>query len=205
MENIRLGRSIRFIIAGAALLGLCAFSSFAQQSQDSSDKPTGDAVADAARKAREQKKKETEKPKKVYTNEDMGELPANAVSTLGTGPGDNKDAKDADSKEQAKSAGNKDDKDPEKLWRKRFKEAYAKLAQLEKELDILQREENKDQVQYYPDPQKAMTEGYTRKDINEADAKIAAKKQEIDQQKQKISDMEDELRKAGGDPGWASP
>src|SRR5262249_35662607 len=97
------------------------------------------------------------------------------------------------------------DKSPEKLWRKRFKDAYAKLAQLEKEFDILQREDNKAQTQYYSDPQKAMTEGYTRKDINEKETKIAAKKQEIAQQKQQISYMEDDLRKAGGDPGWASP
>ena len=68
---------------------------------------------------------------------------------------------------------------------------------------MLQREENKAQVQYYPDPQKALSEGYTRKDINDKDTKIAAKKDEIAKQKQSISDLEDELRQSGGDPGWA--
>ena len=57
----------------------------------------------------------------------------------------------------------------------------------EKELDILQREDNKAQVQYYSDPQKALAEQYTRKDINDHDAKIAAKKKEINQLKQRIS------------------
>jgi hypothetical protein len=41
--------------------------------------------------------------------------------------------------------------------------------------------------------------------INEKDAKIAAKKKEIDQIKQQISNMEEALRKSGGDPGWAAP
>ncbi len=60
-------------------------------------------------------------------------------------------------------------------------------------------------MQYYNDPQKALAEQYTRKDISDKDAKIAAKQKEIDQLKQKISDMEDALRKSGGDPGWAAP
>jgi len=60
-------------------------------------------------------------------------------------------------------------------------------------------------VQYYSDPQKALAEQYTRKDINEHDAKIEAKKKEIEQIKQRITDMEDALRKSGGDPGWAAP
>jgi len=70
-------------------------------------------------------------------------------------------------------------------------------------LDVLQREAEKAQVQYYPDPQKAMTEQNTRKDISDKNTKIEAKKQEIAAQKQAIADMEDDLRKSGGDSGWA--
>ena len=73
----------------------------------------------------------------------------------------------------------------------------------QKELDILQRESQKAQVQYYSDPAKAMKEQYSRKDVNDKDTKIAAKKQEVDQLKQQLSDMEDELRRSGGEIGWA--
>jgi hypothetical protein len=59
-------------------------------------------------------------------------------------------------------------------------------------------------MQYYSDPQKALAEQYSRKDINDKDAKIAAKKKEVDQLTQQISDMQDELRKSGGDPGWGA-
>ncbi len=44
---------------------------------------------------------------------------------------------------------------------------------------------------------------YSRKDINEGQAKLDAKKKEVESLKQQISDLEDALRKAGGDPGWA--
>jgi len=44
---------------------------------------------------------------------------------------------------------------------------------------------------------------HDRSDINERTAKIDAKKKELDALNQKLSDMEDELRRAGGDPGWA--
>jgi len=169
-----------------------------------------DPVADAARKAREDKKAATTKPKKVYTEDD---IPARKAA----------DTSDAAAQAQQQSAGNANatadpsatptgtaaatpasslDKE-EAMWRKKFADAHAKLAALEKELDVLQREAEKAQVQYYPDPQKAMTEQNTRKEISDKNVKIEAKKQEIAAQKQTIADMEDDLRKSGGDSGWA--
>ena len=183
----------------------------AAHQQDSSQQQSGDAVADAARKAREQKKKETAKPKKVYTDDDITHGTGGVTSATATNPampgeqnaqGDAKNAQ-AQGKEGEKTA--EPAESPETKWRKRFKEAYANLDRAEKELDILQREVNKASTQYYSDPQKAMAEQYSRKDINEKDAKIAAKKKEVDQLKERIRDMEDQLRKDGGDPGWAAP
>jgi hypothetical protein len=190
-------------VAGLALmtLGLMATPLVAQQ-QDS----TGDAVADAARKAREQKKKEGSKPKKVYTDEDVNHvIPSTAAASGDATPGPDA-AKNGDA--QGKDANGKTaetKENPEVMWRKQFRDAYANLDRAQKELDILQREDSKAQVQYYSDPQKALAEQYTRQDIVDKDAKIAAKKKEVDQLKQKISDMEDALRKSGGDPGWAAP
>ena len=81
---------------------------------------------------------------------------------------------------------------PEKVWRKRFQDQRDKIAAAEKELDILQREDDKAQVQYYNDPTKAMNEQYTRKDINDKNAKIDQKKQQIADLKKQLDDMEDE-------------
>ncbi len=97
----------------------------------------------------------------------------------------------------------KEDPNSEKAWRARFKDAHDKIAKAEKELDILNRELEKAQVEYYPDPQKAMTQQNTRADVKEKQTKIDAKKKELDQLRQALSDLEDDLRKSGGNPGWA--
>ena len=202
----------RLAIGTASLLAvaLSTFPAAARQQQDPPQQSTGDAVADAARKARDQKKKDTTKPKKVYTDEDVNHsvspTPAAPSGSDAAGSGDesgkaNQDTPGAKGKEDGKA---QPGESAETKWRKQFKEAYASLDRVEKELDILQREDNKAQVQYYSDPQKALAEQYTRKDINEHDAKIAAKKKEIEQARQRIADMQDALRKSGGDPGWGA-
>jgi hypothetical protein len=200
------------LLAGSALaIGglLCPSSARAQSSSTES-------VADAARKAREAKNA-APSGKKVYTDDDVkpavaapnpapaGQPGSDATPATGaaqTTPNGDPNAQPADGTGDKKDD-KKDGKADEKAWRARFKAQRDQLARLEQELDVLQREQNKAQVQYYPDPQKALSEGYTRKDINDKDVKIAAKKDEIAKQQQSITDLEDELRASGGDPGWA--
>jgi chromosome segregation ATPase len=161
----------------------------------SQDKPAQDSLAEAARKAREAKKAQA-KPAKVITNEDIakkaGPTPAGGSAEGGQGetPDKNKEAAPAAAKDEA-------------YWRARFKEARENLARAEKELDILERELQKANTQYYSDPQKAMNEQFNRKEINDKTAAIEAKKKEVAGLRQSISDMEDELRQSGGEPGWA--
>jgi chromosome segregation ATPase len=211
MSGIKWRKAGVYVLVALPVVGLGGIAVIAQQ-QDSSQQQGVDAVADAARKAREQKK-EAPKPKKVYTNEDLG-----SGSSAATGAAPQAAAPAGETKETPEgqpNAGNPGvekpaadktapaNKNDEETWRRRFKEAREKLATAEKELDILQREAQKAQVQYYSDPQKALAEQYSRKDVNDKDTQIAAKKQEVAQLKQHISDMEDELRKSGGDVGWA--
>jgi chromosome segregation ATPase len=162
-------------------------------------------VADAARKAREQQKT-APKPKKVYTDDDVKPAtPATEAGAAAQAPQGAAGAQAAENPQGAGAAGAGGDKkeDAETAWKKRFADQRGKIASAEKELDLLQREAEKAQVQYYNDPQKALMEQNTRKDINEKNAKIEAKKQEIASLKQQLSDLEDDLRKSGGDPGWA--
>ena len=211
MQAITWRKAGAYVLVVLPVLGLLAIGVIAQQQQDSVQREAPeDPVAEAARKAREHKK-EAPKPKKVYTNEDVA--PAGSATASSTTPATAPKADEttksaptpgnADTTSEPPKADKTEDANSEAAWRKRFKEARDKLAQAEKELDILQREVNKGLVQYYNDPQKALSEQYTRKDINEHDVKIQAKKDEIAQLKQHISDMEDELRRSGGDMGWS--
>jgi hypothetical protein len=195
-----------YVLLALPVLGLAGIA-VAAKHQDASQQ-SGDPVADAARKAREQKKAEA-KPKKVFTNDDVAPAPSPAPAATAASSTDGKDGKAGDANAAAKTgdAAGTDAKADKPLdeagWRKRFAEQRAKISQAEQELDILQRESSKLQTQYYADPQKALAEQYTRKDVTDQDAKIAAKKDQIAKLKQGLSDLEDQLRASGGDSGWA--
>jgi chromosome segregation ATPase len=199
-------RLTRWLKASGLLPALClaALPVFARQ-QETGHQSTGDPVADAARKAREQQKKEA-KPKKVYTEDDLSRGKGDASNQSATSTGQQTPQGAPDNAQAAATGGDStlaEEKNDEKKWRKRFQALRDKITQSEKELGLLQRELEKAQVQYYPDPQKALMEQNSRKDINQTTSKIDLKKKEIEQLKQSFSDLEDELRKAGGDPGWA--
>ena len=188
---------------GLSVLALLICVPARAQQQDSQQSGTGDPVADAARKAKEQKK-DAPKPKKVYTDEDIVTKKTD-ISVVGTAPVQ-QDQATAQSNPGAKAADKeKETEDPnsEKAWRKRFADLRNKIDTAEQELAVLQREENKADVQYYPDPTKAMKEQYSRDEINKKAAKIDAKQKEVAALHQQWDDMEDQLRKSGGNPGWA--
>ena len=196
-------------LSGMTLLAalVCLPARAQQQSQQSG---SNDPVAEAAKKAREQKK-DAPKPKRVYTDDDLSTKKSD-ISVVGTAPAPAPAADaamtTASSTVQASKADASDDSkaaeaNPEKVWRKRFAALRTKIATAEQELDVLEREESKGSVQYYTDPTKAMKEQYSREDINKRATKIDAKKKQIADLKQQFSDMEDQLRAAHGDPGWS--
>lgn len=156
------------------------------------------SLGDAARKARAQKK-DAPKSSKVFTNDDVGDLKG-TISVIGNEPPSSAKT----DKDPAKAADKKGAAKDEASWRAKFAAARKTLAGDSKELDILQREHNLKLTQYSQDPNWAMHEQYSRDDINKSQSEIDAKKQDVDKDKQAIADLEDELRKSGGEPGWAS-
>ncbi|MFZ3216103.1 MAG: hypothetical protein WA192_08600 [Candidatus Acidiferrales bacterium] len=162
------------------------------------------SLAAAARKAREQKKDQaTAKPTHVFNNDNIptqGGVSAVGQETAADGSdGTDASAAAGNAPAAAQPAAGAD----EKGWRDRFAKLRKKLEQDQTDLDLMQRELGVLDVQYYNDPVKGMQQGYSRSDIDEKTSKIDEKKKLIEADQQAIADAEDELHKAGGDPGWA--
>jgi hypothetical protein len=173
----------------------------ASQSSTPAATPQQDPLVAAARKAREQKK-DAPKAAKVFTNDD---IPSQGqVSTAGA----SEETSTAETSEAATPATPAAPGNDEKTWRDRFAKLHHQLDQDQSELDVLQREASVGMVQYYGgNPQKAAQDQNSQQplgaDYGKKVADIDAKKKQVEADKQAISDAEDDLRKAGGDPGWA--
>jgi len=156
------------------------------------------SVADAARKAQAEKKN-APKAKLTIDNDNLGTL-TGTVSVVGEQPAPPEDQtkKPAAAKTGAPAKG-------ESYWRGKFAAANKKLTDDAHELDITQRELNLKQEQFYTDPMASLKQDYSRQDINDSKTKIDQLTAKVAQDKTDISDLEDELRQAGGDPGWATP
>ncbi len=165
-----------------------------QSQAQTASAPQQDSLAEAARKTREEKK-ETTKSAKTFTNDNMPTQ--GGISTVGEGT-----AAPAAAGEETQGGAAKPAND-EKSWRDKFAGLRHKLEQDQANLDVMQRELGVLNTQFYTDPVKAMQQELTRSDINNKIADIDKKKAEIQADQQAISDAEDDLRKSGGDPGWA--
>jgi predicted RNase H-like nuclease (RuvC/YqgF family) len=181
----------------SALLTLASFAALSTPAQDPSAQQSSDSMAAAARKARAEQQN-APKPKKVFTNDDFAPPPAPKAAetkSAASQPG-------SDATAQGDLAPENDPKS-EIYWRKKFAKLRDQISIAEKEVVVLQRELDKNQVQYYSDPQKALMQQNNRKDINDDRSKLDAKQKEVESLKKQLSDLEDDLRKSGGDPGWA--
>ena len=174
-----------------------------------------ESVAAAARKAQAEKKSSA-KPVTVFTNDNIDTVKGtiNVVGETPAPPADKTKTPPTEDKTKAAATDNKskvapaDDKTTsikdEAYWRKAFADARKKLADDTHELDILQREYNLKQQQYYSDPNTAMREQFSRQDLTDTKTKIDEKTAAVAQDKQDISNLEDALRQDGGEPGWVN-
>ena len=206
--------SAGMVLASSLCTALVHGQTAAAQQQPSS-------LGDAARKVRADNK--GRQPAKVFTNENIGDVKG-TVSVVGTEPpappaaaaagatpsgtpapgtpAGSTPAPGAAATADAAAAPKAEVKG-EEYWRGQFVAARKKLADDSKELDILQREYNLKEQQFYSNPNVAMREQYGRTDLNKTRDEINTKKTDVEKDQQAITTLEDSLRKAGGNPGWA--
>jgi hypothetical protein len=193
----------RFSFALIAILSLTNMA--AAQSQSAPAQPqTGSSAAKVAEAASQTKSKLDESaPHKVYTNEDLAALSRQAISIPGkpTPPANGAGAEDGNAQTPAAPARPADDTaEVAAYWKARFTAARQKLAQDEKALPELQSQLEIERVQECSvDEDSGQVYSDTFMDLLR---QIEAMKVSIKQDKQALSDLHDEFRHAGGEPGW---
>lgn len=177
MKRLRL---IALLLAGISVTGL----GWAQPS------PQGQSLADIARKLKAQQG-QSATAGKTYTNDDVAGARAADGVTVDTGG-------------SGSSTAGSDSSAPH--GEKYFRAAYSKLMGQkemdERQLEVLQKKLNQNNIQYYSDPQVALQQQYNRSDIQKNQDEIDKKKKEIADLDQTLSDLQDQLRRDGGDPSW---
>ncbi len=192
-------------MAGAQQTSQSAQSSDKQTTSQSTTKTASQAtatqqpqsLAEAARKARAAEKT-APKATVVFTNDNLPTA-SNAVSVVGQSAAASSSEAAGNNASGATPAAAGD----EAAWRAKFADARHKIDQDKQDIALMQRELGELNVQYYTNPTQALMQSISRSDIDKKQAAIDAKQKELAADEQALSDLQDELRKAGGDPGWA--
>lgn len=158
--------------------------------QSSDQNQSGQSLADIARKLKAQKG-ETKTAGKTFTNDDVPAARAAGGVSVETGGSES----GAESSDSSGAHG-------EKYFRNKYSQLLTQKELDERQLDVLQKQMNKNNVQYYSDPNVALQQQYSREDIQKNQDEIDKKKKEIADVDQSISDLQDELRRDGGNPNW---
>ena len=156
------------------------------------------SLGDAARQAR--KNKQAEPAKKVITNDDLAPAKSgsdtSSSSSQAAAPAADA-SKEKSSDDKAKLSGD-DQAKLDKEWQDKISAQKDQIALLERELDVLQRENKLRAASYYADAGNRLRDEkkYAEEDRKYQDD-IAAKQKAIDDAKTKLEQMKDDARKAG--------
>jgi hypothetical protein len=140
-------RIVTFALA-SALLAAPVYLAAQDQSQGQ------ESVADAARRARAEKK-DAPKSKLTIDNDNLSSI-TGTVSVVGQQPAATDDQSKNNEAQKTAAPGEKSAAKDEAYWRQKFAGANKKLADDSHELDIMQREFNLKQQQFYTDPMAAL-------------------------------------------------
>jgi hypothetical protein len=152
----------------------------------------GQTVAEAARQERERRK--TVQTKTVITNADVVTSPAAASAS----------ATESKPEQSAATVGPKDKKGrDEKYWRSAFEAARQELKRAQDKVQVAQLKVNDLNMMLLRQSDVYNRENRIGPDLADAKTQLAAAEQEVRQAQQKIADLEEELRRSGGLPGWA--
>jgi len=177
------------------LMAACATpAALAQSAAQPPNNPQ--TIADYAKKLQQEKQKSNQAattPAKVYTNDDIEQLKGASGVTVASAPLASTETPAGAEEHGAKYFG------------KEYGRLMAQKQLHERELEVLNEKLAQANIQWYPNPNKQLEQESTpkaRSDINQLQADVDAKKLEIEKDDQALSDLHDQLRRAGGDESW---
>lgn len=176
-------RILCLLMGTGVLAGMLALSATAQ------------SLGDLAREARKSKKPSS-LATKVYTNDDLPAATTIGVQGAPAATGAAADTGKATKKSEEVSADERKKKEDE--WRAKFADQKKNISQLERELDVLQREYKLRAAAYYGDAGNQLRDPkkWTQEEAKFRDD-IANKQKELQAAKDKLEDMREQLRRDG--------
>lgn len=183
-----------FLLLSSMKLGI------AQSQQPASAVPS---LGDLARQLRAERAKAAQKPEKIYSNDNLPARPPKEGLTAAGGMVPEAAEQPVTKGEATPSPGEPSaEAHNEKYYRAKMSELRSQLELHQRELDVQQQKLSQNEMQYYPDPNKALVQEYTRADVNKRTQDVDKKKEEIAADEKAMDDLRDQLRREGGDPGW---
>jgi hypothetical protein len=179
----------RFLVLVAiALLGVTAPRLVAQ------------SLGEVAKKE-EERRKGVKAPSKVLTNKDLNAPPPSSAPPPAAAPAPTADAKDAAKDKDAKDTKDKEPAKDEAYWRGRLKTLQDALDRNQTYSEALQTRINALNTDFVnrDDPAQRAT---IANDRQRATAELNRLKDQIQQDKKAIADLQEEARRAGVPPGW---
>jgi hypothetical protein len=160
----------------------------------------GSSLGTIARQLRAERAETSNKPAKVFTNDNLPARPPGEGLTAAAGISSTPaQVQPGGSSAAELAAGEAHD---EKYYRKERAKIIDATGIHQRELTVLQQKLAQNNMQYYPDPNKTLQQEYSRADINKLTDQIERKKQQISADEKALDDLRDQLRREGGDPGW---
>jgi septum formation inhibitor MinC len=159
--------------------------------QDQTANSSSQSLADAARKARAERARESRKPVKVFTNDTLPT--AGGISVIG--PPASEEPSGATGADQVRAKLKQEARDQ---WRN----LSSNLELHQRELAVLQQKLNLAQIQFSFNPNETLQQETFRTNINNLTQEVEEKNRQVADDQQAIADLQDQVQREGGDASW---
>lgn len=183
--------------ACAFLIGLMLMSGAPARGQESVTVPS---LGELARQLKAEHAREKQKAVVVFTNDNLPSRGSLGIATVEHEEG---------AKEKAQATGNNlqtaNEERDEKYFRSKVEKIRSQMEFHQRQLAILKQQLGLARIQYYPDPQKTLEQESTpafQSDVGKLRVKIADAEAAVANDQKALDDLQQELRRSGGDAGW---